>query len=82
MKLLKQFRPENSVLNASGIPITQEDLADAEGITPIHTNRTLRQMCEDGLIVCGKSKIAVLDEKALADVAHFVPHSDLDFDVC
>lgn len=82
LKLLKQFRPESSVLDAGGIPITQEDLADAVGITPIHANRTLRQMCEAGLIVCGKSRIAVLDEKALADVAHFNPHSDLDFDVC
>jgi CRP-like cAMP-binding protein len=73
LKLLKQFHPGNSSFDVDTIPLTQEDLADAVGITPIHVNRTLKQLREEHLIFCGKGKIKLLDEKALQDLAHFDP---------
>jgi len=68
-----QYRPENSVFQAQSLPITQEDLADAVGITPIHANRVLKQMREEGLLSCGKKQIAILDEAALKQIGHFDP---------
>jgi CRP-like cAMP-binding protein len=53
------------------LPLTQEDLADAVGLTPIHVNRTLRKMKAEKLIKCGKGNIVVLDEQALKKIACF-----------
>lgn len=73
LKLLKEFHPENSSFDVDTIPVTQEDLADAVGITPIHVNRTLKQLREDKLIFCGKGQIKLLDEARLQEIAHFDP---------
>ena len=73
LKLLKQFNPGSNSFDIDTIPLTQEDLADAVGITPIHVNRTLKQLREEHLIFCGKGKIKILDESALQDIAHFDP---------
>jgi CRP-like cAMP-binding protein len=69
MKSLKQFCPDRSVSNLLYLPLTQEDLADAVGLTPIHVNRTLKIMSGEKLIRCGKGKIAVLDEEALQKIS-------------
>lgn len=73
IKLLKKFNPDNRRFDVATIPLTQEDLADAVGITPIHVNRTLRQLREDKLIFCGKGEIKLLDEAKLQEIAHFDP---------
>jgi CRP-like cAMP-binding protein len=73
---LKQFRvlrTESPALAGSGIPMTQEDLADAVGLTPIHVNRTLRQLREMGMVFCAKGRIDVIDEEGLKDMARFNP---------
>lgn len=33
-----------------GFPLTQEHMADALGLTPVHINRTMRQLREEGLV--------------------------------
>jgi CRP-like cAMP-binding protein len=71
LKLLRKFQPHSQAFDANYIPMTQEDLADAVGLTPIHVNRTLKQLREEGLISCGKGKISVLDEDGLKRVASF-----------
>jgi len=81
LKLLRQFRSDRTVLGGKEIPITQEDLADAVGITPIHANRTLKQLREEGLIFCTKGKIEVLDEQALAQIGNFHPDLYKDADM-
>ena len=73
LRLLKKFNPNNTRFDIDTIPLTQEDLADAVGITPIHVNRTLKQLREENLIFCGKGKIKILDESALQNIAHFDP---------
>lgn len=32
------------------LPITQEQIADATGMTPVHTNRTIQALRKEGLI--------------------------------
>jgi CRP-like cAMP-binding protein len=52
-------------------PLTQEQVADCTGLTPVHTNRTLQSLRKDGLITLSSSKLSVLDWKRLADVGDF-----------
>ncbi|HZG46217.1 MAG TPA: Crp/Fnr family transcriptional regulator [Allosphingosinicella sp.] len=56
-------------LRASGLfheescqfPLTQEQLADATGLTAVHTNRTLQALRKEGLIRLYSSELTVLD---------------------
>jgi CRP-like cAMP-binding protein len=52
-------------------PITQEQLADATGLTPVHTNRTLQSLRRDGLIQLRNGFLRVLDWKGLREVGDF-----------
>jgi len=50
-------------------PITQEDIADALGLTSIHVNRVLQVLRKDGLIECKNRCLRVHDIIALAERA-------------
>jgi CRP-like cAMP-binding protein len=52
-------------------PLTQDQLADATGLTPVHTNRTLQLLRKDGLIALSSSALTVLDWERLRDVGDF-----------
>lgn len=52
-------------------PITQTDLADATGLTPVHANRTLQKLRADGLIETSGKVMTILDPERLKDVAQF-----------
>lgn len=53
------------------LPLTQEDLADATGMTPVHMNRTLQAMREQGLIELRRTLMFIPDVTALAKVGGF-----------
>jgi CRP-like cAMP-binding protein len=53
------------------LPMTQEQLADALGITPVHVNRVLRDLDREGLIVRNKRFLRVPSWEALRKVAGF-----------
>ncbi|QDP19933.1 Crp/Fnr family transcriptional regulator [Sphingomonas xanthus] len=53
------------------LPMTQEQLADCTGLTPVHVNRTLRQMDLDGLLERTNRAVTVNDWKRLAEVGDF-----------
>jgi len=55
-------------------PITQDELADATGLTTVHINRTLRQLREEGLIELNRREMTVLDAERLRQVAGFNPN--------
>ncbi|WP_339823044.1 Crp/Fnr family transcriptional regulator [uncultured Parasphingorhabdus sp.] len=55
------------------VPLTQTVLADALGLTPIHTNRVLRQLERDGLIERDNGWIQFTDAARLADISQFDP---------
>jgi CRP-like cAMP-binding protein len=54
------------------LPMTQEQLADATGLTPVHVNRTIRGLEADGLIERDNPRfICIVDWQTLADVGDF-----------
>lgn len=54
-------------------PITQEQLADALGLTSVHVNRSLRGLRESGLVRLGRGEAAILDWDGLTRAAEFDP---------
>lgn len=52
-------------------PLTQEQLADATGLTPVHTNRTLQGLRKDGLIELTARSLTVLDWDRMRQTADF-----------
>jgi CRP-like cAMP-binding protein len=52
-------------------PVTQEQIADATGLTPVHTNRTLQSLRRDGLIELGARALTVLDWDGLRETGDF-----------
>ena len=59
--------------NAFEFRITQLEMGDLLGLSPVHVNRMLKQLRETGLVNVEKSTISVLDVPALEKVAGFDP---------
>lgn len=57
--------------NSFDLPLTQADLADALGVTPIHTNRVLARFRAQGLIETNGRSITIPNWKALAEIGEF-----------
>lgn len=57
--------------NSFSFPLTQEDLAEATGLTPVHLNRILQQMRTDGLVEFRRGVVKVLKVKRLMALAKF-----------
>jgi CRP-like cAMP-binding protein len=55
------------------LPLTQEMLADALGLSIVHLNRTLQQLRRDGLIVFKGGVMRLLAPERLAEIADFRP---------
>jgi CRP-like cAMP-binding protein len=54
------------------MPMTQDQLADATGLTPVHVNRTLKSLENDGLIERSTPRsITIGDWRKLADAGDF-----------
>lgn len=54
-------------------PMTQEQIGDLLGITPIHINRMIRQLNQAGLIEGTSRRLVVVDEAGLRALAPFQP---------
>jgi len=55
------------------VPITQQHLADALGLSLVHTNRTLKAMVGEGLIRWRAGRMQLGDETRLRDIAEMEP---------
>ncbi|NIJ22936.1 Crp/Fnr family transcriptional regulator [Sphingomonas japonica] len=55
------------------LPMTQEQLGDALGLTAVHVNRSLRGLEAEGLIARTRRSVTVLDWNGLAAAADFDP---------
>lgn len=55
------------------LPLTQEILADALGLSVVHTNRTLQQLRREHLVQSRGNTIALGDLAALAEIADYKP---------
>jgi CRP-like cAMP-binding protein len=53
------------------LPMTQEQLADAVGLTSVHVNRVLKQLGEEGLIDRDRRNIRIVDWKGLREAGDF-----------
>jgi CRP-like cAMP-binding protein len=53
------------------VPLTQELIGDALGLTTVHVNRTLRALRDDGLIETRNRWVRIVDFDALSSVADF-----------
>lgn len=52
-------------------PMTQEMLGELTGLTPVHTNRVLRKLREDGLLACDRTQIEIHDLDALVALGEY-----------
>jgi len=59
--------------NSCDLPLTQTDLADACGLTPVHVNRTLQELRREGLVEHLKRRLIIPDLRALMHRGLFEP---------
>lgn len=59
--------------NSYPLPITQEDMADVCGLTPVHVNRTLQELRASGAVEWQRGTVTIKDWPALQGIAEFDP---------
>ena len=64
---------ENGLAHEYGyeLPMTQDQLADAVGLTPVHVNRTIKKLETEGLIERERRFIRIPDWQRMRDAADF-----------
>lgn len=55
------------------LPLTQEQLADAAGLTPVHVNRVLQGLRTDGILARDRGTVKIVDWDQLARIGDFRP---------
>jgi CRP-like cAMP-binding protein len=55
------------------LPMTQEQIADTVGLTPVHVNRTLKALATQGLVRRRHRRIELPDWNAISEFADFNP---------
>ncbi len=61
------------------LPLTQEHIGDAMGLTGVHVNRVLRDLREDGVLEFHYGRLRILDPDKLLDEAGVDPHVALSW---
>ena len=56
------------------LPLTQEHIADATGLTGVHVNRVLGELRDEGILQFHYRKLVILDPDRLVEVAAIDPH--------
>lgn len=56
------------------LPLTQDELGDATGLTAVHINRTLQRLRGEGLIKVGQGVLTLLEPERLRNLAGFKPN--------
>lgn len=56
------------------LPLTQEHIGDATGLTAVHANRVLRDLRREGIVEFHYRRLRILDPDKLIDVAAIDPH--------
>jgi len=69
----RMLQIETETPNSFELPLTQTDLADALGLTPVHVNRKLQVMRQGSLIKLKSKNIEILDLSYLKASASFDP---------
>jgi DNA-binding transcriptional regulator LsrR (DeoR family) len=53
------------------LPLTQDHLGEATGLTSVHVNRVLRSLRNDGLVLCRSRRVQILNWPLLCCEAEF-----------
>ncbi len=62
---------EGTEENSIAFPISQEDMADAMGLTSVHVSRTLKELTDAGLLTVKNRRLTIHNEPDLAELAQF-----------
>ncbi|MEY9546568.1 CRP-like cAMP-binding protein [Bradyrhizobium japonicum] len=57
--------------NSFEMPLTQEQIGEALGITGVHANRVIKQLRQEGIVELHRGRVTVLDERKFLDLADF-----------
>ena len=57
--------------DAFEMPLTQEQIGEALGITAVHANRVIKQLRQEGIVELNRGRVTVLDERKLLELAGF-----------
>jgi CRP-like cAMP-binding protein len=60
--------------HAFELPLTQQEIGDALGLTPVHVNRVLQRMRRDKLISFARGLLAIHDYRRLQQASGFNPN--------
>jgi CRP/FNR family transcriptional regulator, anaerobic regulatory protein len=60
------------------LPLTQEEIGDATGLTAVHVNRMMRGLVEDGIIERSGAHVRLTDEARLRDEAGYIDRARID----
>ena len=55
------------------LPLTQNEMAEALGLTSVHVNRTLQQLRENGLVEFRGGRVSIFDFGGLRELSEFDP---------
>jgi CRP-like cAMP-binding protein len=61
------------------MPLTQEALADALGLSVVHLNRTLQRLRRDRIIACERARVVLLQPERMVSIAEYTPPRALSF---
>jgi len=50
------------------MPLTQEQIGEALGITPVHANRIIKQLRDENILDINRGRVRVLNETRLAEL--------------
>lgn len=68
---LRQRAEVDSETRSMPFPLTQEMLGELTGLTPVHTNRVLRKLRKDGVLICEGRRVEILNLPRLLELAEF-----------
>ena len=57
--------------NSFEMPLTQEQIGEALGVTAVHANRVIKQLREEGVVDLHRGRVTVLDETKFQELADF-----------
>ncbi|WP_116090287.1 Crp/Fnr family transcriptional regulator [Sphingomonas crusticola] len=55
------------------LPLTQADLAECLGLTPIHVNRTLKELRDQGIVQFKSGRVTIQDQARMEQIGEFDP---------
>lgn len=72
LEILARLRITNRKMDTSfELPLTQNQIADAVGLTNVYVSKSLSNLRRDGLIAADNGKVTLVDEEALRTLCDF-----------